>query len=240
MPCKKCSQPVDVENDSYTVCRGRCSQRFHSQCADITADTIRALRCRNVIFLCDDCLVEFGSIRYRQPSELLELPQIMDEVTELKTKVTQIVEMLSEGNRKLPSGDTGLRKYSTPVSSKPSLSGTLSSRNDSSAFQRDSTEFDTTNGRHSFALVLSNINSRVTDDEIDLLVSRSLGATESDSFEVTKLVPRWKVCAELDYVSFKIVLDEKWRRAAFSASTWPKPIRFREFVNRQPVTWSPT
>lgn len=240
MPCKKCSHPIDAKTDTFTVCQGRCSKTFHAHCVGLTADTVRAL-CKNVIWLCDDCLVEFGSVRYREKNECMEQqqpPHIIKDVAELKTQVARIIEMLSEAKQKPSTENISFIRHSTPVSSEPSTK--ISSCSDSSSFSPSRKDDHSTIVRdHSFSLVLSNIDNRVTDHEIGLLVSQSLGTKESDNVRVTKLVPRWKVCEEMDYVSFKVVLDEKWRDAALSVSTWPQQIRYREFVNRRAVTWHP-
>ena len=51
-------------------------------------------------------------------------------------------------------------------------------------------------------------------------------------------MPKWKNAITIDYVSFKVVLDCNLKTNAMTASTWPRRVKFREFVNRQ-STWRP-
>lgn len=244
MPCKKCSLPIDPENELFTRCSGRCSQPFHALCVeDFSADTARALKCRNLIWLCDDCLVEFGSNRYREVDEDPHQQQLMNEITELKVQVAEISGMLSDVQlTRSTEGECSRNfvKHSTPVSNKSPNSTTMHALIHRPPSQGEKNECSTIDDGRSFSLMLSNINNRVTDGEINQLVSRSLGTAESDIVKVTKLVPRWKDCEELEYVSFKVVLDRKWKNAALNASTWPKQVRYREFVDRRAVAWSPS
>lgn len=91
MQCKKCSESINVKTDAIVRCKGRCCEAFHAHCVGLTPDTIRSF-CRNIIWLCDDCLVEFGKVRY-QPIECIQQPvEIMKEITELKAEITDIKE----------------------------------------------------------------------------------------------------------------------------------------------------
>lgn len=142
---------------------------------------------------------------------------------------------------KQPVESTYSRLHSTPVSSCMSLDASKV-RSDSGDPFRKKDGCSTMNRDHVFSFVLSNIGNRVTEHDIDVLVSQSLKMTKSDYVEVTKLVPRWKSCKKLDYISFKVVLDEKWKSSALNVSTWPRKIKIREFVSRlnHDTSWYPT
>lgn len=71
------------------------------------------------------------------------------------------------------------------------------------------------------------------------MVSDSLCAPEEECSTITKLVPKTKNLKDLDYISFKIVLSSKWKEPALTAATWPKGVKFREFINRRGDTWKP-
>ena len=92
----------------------------------------------------------------------------------------------------------------------------------------------------SFSLLLTNIDRCVTEKEIASLVSESLGAPEPECVNVTKLVPNWKNCEDLDYISFKVILHDRWKTLAMSSSAWPKNVKIREFIHRNKDTWKPT
>lgn len=141
----------------------------------------------------------------------------------------------------LPSPENTYRlRHSTPVSS-PCLRGGTNC-----AYECFQTDISESNEQHSrsemsktFELFLTNIDKYVTENEISLMVSRCLGINSTNIFDVKKLVSNSRDFCKLDYVSFKIALDEHQRTLAMNESTWPKGVKFREFVNRHSNTWKP-
>lgn len=71
------------------------------------------------------------------------------------------------------------------------------------------------------------------------MVRRSVGIEKDEEVDILKLVPRWKKESLLDYASFKVVLNMKWKTVVMNPDTWPSGIKFREFLNFGRNTWSP-
>lgn len=245
MLCKKCTHSIDMKTECFTVCEGNCSGAYHAHCVGLSEAAVSVIK-KNIIWLCDICLESFHAERFQ---ELIECKQdaehsgpkveIIKEINELKIQISNITTMLSGYSRRSTLEESlPLHQVSTPLSSPDALNEVL--RESSANHTNEGIACTSTERQHSFSLLLSNVNSCVTEQDIDSLVSKSLGITDIDNRTVTKLVPKWKPCEELDYISFKVVLDEKWKTAALRSSTWPPTIKFREFINRQRCTWYPS
>lgn len=89
-----------------------------------------------------------------------------------------------------------------------------------------------------FSLLLTNIDVSATENDIHRMASQAIGIHYPERIAVTKLVSKWK-CHKVDFVSFKIVFDLKFKSRAMNASSWPRNIQFREFVYRSKNTWKP-
>lgn len=234
--CGKCALLIDINVDSYTVCEGRCYKSFHIKCANLREADLYVLS-GNILWMCDGCLPDFHRYRAKKvtdsATETSPAASIEDEVMNLKSTVAGIVETLSGMMQK-----TGpIAPYSsTPVSSTRLLDGTVETLDNTNENEKTG---EPPEEQRNFVLYLTRIDRCATESDVSRLVSRSLSAPASDCNNIVKLVPRWKDVNTMDYVSFKIVLNEKWKPTALLPSTWPKRIRFREFVNRLDDTWSP-
>lgn len=93
--------------------------------------------------------------------------------------------------------------------------------------------------KDTFSLFLSNIHSYANISDVECMVRKSIGIEDEEEIKVSKLVPSWKDVSQLEYVSFKIVLNVRWKKTALSLSTWPTGIKFREFVCLSRTIWSP-
>lgn len=238
--CKKCALPVDI-NKPFTVCEGRCAQSFHGECANLTESELCVLS-TNIIWMCDGCLKEF--FRYREKSfvdattNTSLYTSVEDEIKELKSTVADIVDALA---KVVPRTKPIAPLSSTPVTPVPVSSLELFDGTDEMLdSEQERTQVSPhTEDRRNFALYLTRIDKWSTELDIHRMVCRSLAAPSSVCKEVVKLVPKWKDISMLDYVSFKIVLDGKCKSLAMQQSTWPKGIKFREFVNQLNETWKP-
>ncbi|XP_029731753.2 uncharacterized protein LOC115268007 [Aedes albopictus] len=154
------------------------------------------------------------------------------DVDELKAKVASILSVITshENNH----SDTRIC-HSTPNSSRQKEEGTSEIAH---AFDTASRLPDSICDDENFDLLLTNIDGSVSEEDVHLMISRCLGTFENERINVRKLVPRWVDCSALDYVSFKIVLNRKWKSAAMMSSTWPGNIRFREFKKLR-CPWKP-
>lgn len=69
--------------------------------------------------------------------------------------------------------------------------------------------------------------------------STKMCTSNEDCLKVVKLVSRRTDCRLLDYISFKVILKDRWKDLALSNSTWPNGIEFREFECRRKNAWKP-
>lgn len=244
--CKKCALAVNVDNDLYTVCEGNCAKYFHAACVGITEDDLCALS-GNIIWMCDACMALFCRMRERMHADASTNTEsshesalsVEDQLNDVKCAVKEIADMLSKVIPK-PNVPAPICQ-STPVSSpKP-----LDRPNDMVTGERVQPEPEVSQCSmqmpecETFSLYLSNVDSSATENDISVLISRSLNVPLSCCNDVVKLVPKNKNVSVLEYVSFKAVLRTDLKPLALSASTWPKRIRYREFVNRMNETWKP-
>lgn len=251
MDCPKCSKPVNIKTDIFVVCGGRCCERFHAHCVGLNQATVDVL-INNVMWFCNECLSTLSTLLFQTDEcqacdgdhvkkhtgpKATEEGQIMSEISILKCQVSDIVKTLEDFAQKMHDTSSP-RQSSTPITSSKALDEIFIGLEASCSV--GSNINSGAKAKQSFSLLLSNIDNRVTEREIDTLVCNSLGITGlGETHNVTKLVSRWKSCEEMDYISFKVVLDNKWRSIALDASTWPQYIRCREFVSKHRTTWYP-
>lgn len=238
MDCSKCSQRIN-STDLYTVCEGRCAERFHIQCVSVSEDQLCAFT-KNIIWMCDACMKDFWKYRERPAlegnSEADET--VRDAINELKNKVADITKTLDLIALKETSSSIRMApRHSTPISSKLHNGSNVeyvSSHHEG----RSDTQTSHRSTDPTFALFMTNIDSQVTEEEIGVMVCQCLAISSTECFAVTKLVPRGRPCSLLDYISFKVVISQHLKSRALSESTWPRGVRFREYENRQ-NTWKP-
>lgn len=229
--CKQCITHIDTMKGLYTVCEGRCARRFHASCVGLSESDLCALS-NNIIWICDECMLEFCKARDTVPdsprAHLSSTSSVAAELNELRCQVAKITDAISKiADQISPSVPTvPTQRHSTPVSS-PSPSNNVSTR----TIKHCDDE--------SFSFVLSNIDCSATETDITRLVTHSLCVSEPECLKVAKLVPKWKNCDDMDYISFKIVIDKRWKETVLNAKTWPRNVKFREFVNRLNDTWKP-
>lgn len=220
--CKKCTTDIDVMNGLYTICEGRCARRFHASCVGVSEADLCALS-KNMIWICDECMDEFCKAR----DGTLNSPRahstasIAVELDMLKTAVTRINDAIARISHIIGPSDP-MQRHSPPVSSidtfhmdEPPVVSTPKSSNNTNV-QTSNQSCD-----ESFSLVLSNIDCNVTEGEIVSLVSSSLSVPGPECINVTKLVPRWKQNEKLDFISFKVVLNIRWKQIAMNKTNWP-------------------
>lgn len=239
--CGKCSVMIDINADLYTVCEGMCAKSFHAECVSVTETDLCALS-SNIIWICSPCMTVFRRMRERVSTDVAtntDTPKSMlDDISELKTTVADIVCTLSKITQTNSDLNTP-HHCSTPISLLKVFDGT----NEvvcSSTTQDEILDLSTEAPDNDvFALYLTNIDKCATVNDISLMVSQQLGVPLSDCGDVVKLIPKWRNTKTFDYVSFKITLKKHLKTSALDASTWPRGVKFREFVNRPYDAWKP-
>lgn len=249
MDCKKCRLSVRTKDQPYLYCNGLCAAIYHATCAELNEVELAAVSPpnKNSFWLCDECLAEFVQWRKERCEKKLEPVALVNsepkcvlqrDVDDLKNKVESILSALASYTN---CHADSLSQHSTPNSSQPSgFELKEANLNSEGSFVSDAANQlpNSVDEDDNFSLLLTNIDGSVSEEDVRRMVYRCLGVRENECKTVRKLVPRWVDCTTLDFVSFKIVLDRKWKSPAMMSSTWPNNIKFREFKKRL-CTWKP-
>lgn len=222
---------------------------------------------KNVLWMCDSCICEHKQTKNsvtpqshdnscdvgKQP--ISRTTSIEDDIRELKTNVSEILRAIAS-NSNIPktislsatsasSASNDINSDpSTPVSSHSSHNGSIVCGCISSTLRGDDQQQPPRQPQSimndsEFALLITNVDVSVSERDIQRMASRAIGIQDPEHIGVTKLVSKWK-CRKLDYISFKLVFDLKFKSRAMNSMTWPKNIKFREFVQRNNDVWRPT
>lgn len=246
MQCNKCMHTIDRKRERYTVCEGKCAKRYHAKCVGLSEATVCALFSKNILWMCDECLMDFcnsrdGNVDSQEADTCCTHQSTCEaEIEELKIKVNDIMEalgtMVFETTQQQL--DRQKQQHSTPVSSPVHSSHLLHGTRDTSACATMSDDSSPmSDSGETFSLFVTNIDRNATDLDVKNLACKCLNAVDRSQVRVRRLVSKQNE-NELDYVSFKIDFDKNWKALALKPSTWPKNVRFRAFENRCTV-WKP-
>lgn len=244
MECDKCYSSIDARSEPFVVCEGDCSKSYHAHCVELLESHTVSLAATNILWMCDICLDQFYK-RRRGLSLDKSLHHAHDSSTkietalvDIKSRIDLIVDTLSSASVQSSSGipaqsstplsSTELQDCSSPACKRNSNSEMTSFLSAPSIHQKDT-----------YSLFLSNIDSFATESDIECMVRQSIGIENEEGVNVVKLVPRWKDVSQLEYASFKVVLNVKWKHKALKPCTWPAGIKFREFVCFNRPVWRP-
>lgn len=238
MECGKCNSSVDARSQSFVVCEGECSKCYHVDCVGLTEAHTECIAINNILWMCDLCLDRF----YKTRSAPLDKPQpecstpVESELAGIKSQINDIMNTLSVLMSKSLVNVT--LDSPTPISSTKLIDGNNeefenNSNPEESCLKASDLEKET------FALFLTNVDSYVTEREIEEMVRKSIRLTTDEKITVFKLVPKWIDIDSIDYASFKIVLNARWKTISLNSSTWPSGIKFREFVSLRGRAWRP-
>lgn len=249
--CNKCSLHIDARVDLFTVCEGDCACHYHANCVGLSENDIIALKA-NIIWLCDNCMNAFLRARDgRNNEERVEsIPHddmlnskagktsIEEEVRELKHTVTEIMKTMNKFST-FDSTTGPPLIHSTPVASSSLQDGT--NMNGTELNNDESVRQQCRNKDRNFALLLTNIDASVDECDVYRMVTQALSfeAHNREYIDVVKLASRWNSHYAPDFISFKVIMDDRWRSKAMDPSTWPKGVKFREFIRKRIVTWKP-
>lgn len=238
--CKKCSQSINVITEPYSVCEGECACSFHIGCVGLSEDDLCTMAVKtNMVWMCDTCLNKFRRMSYGMCRRTCDLPNekpIDEQVRDLKITVTGILETLSKIVPTDVASDRALL-HSTPLST--NLPCDAMNTSDMDVNNVESIRHREYTDGEDFSLFISNIESSVSERDIHRMVSLALNTPEPEHIDVSKLVSKWNQRQPPDFISFKVTLDKKWKAHAMNPLIWPKYVKFREFIERQNVTWRP-
>lgn len=181
--------------------------------------------------MCEACLPAFNDWKNAQQksSPSADISHIISELAGLKTQVSSIVDKL-QLNSSIPNDEfvaSASLRDTTPIASETNTYLDLVvERNQMQQSYGNETVLDDTNNLNDrcFSLLLTNIDNKTSESDIEKMVYRCLGAPVGDCVNIVKLVSKRIDCRLLDYISFKVVLKRKWKELAMHASTWPNGI----------------
>ena len=81
-----------------------------------------------------------------------------------------------------------------------------------------------------FWLYLSGFQPKITDNDVEKIVSRCLET--DDPVNVIRLVPKGKDVSNMTFVSFKIGLPPTLKSLALNSESWHDGLMFREFIDQ--------
>lgn len=240
--CKKCTQNVDAHTEQFTVCEGECACLFHANCVGLSEDDLCTFALKtNIIWMCDECMVKFrrmsGGTWLTSSADSIKGKAIDDEIRDLKTTVAGILETLSK-LAATPVLNDRAPLHSTPVSTNMQFDEMTTSDTDASNVGNEQQSSQYTE-RDDFSLFISNIDSSVSERDIQRMVCLALNTPDPEHIDVSKLVSKWNNSHPPDFISFKVTLNKKWKDQAMNPLIWPKYVKFREFFTRHNVTWRP-
>lgn len=214
--CNACKIEICAE-DVVVTCEGLCDDHriFHAKCVGLSYDEGCACLHSNIFWMCDGCrdLIEKG--RFRNALEQNSTYATQKEVNCLKSDVERISKLITQ--------------FSTYPSKHPQEPHHVEPSCPLSSTKINEADHANEHTDEDVEVFVSNITLDVTDNEIEEMVCESTGARNVRSFKC--LVPAWKDTLTMNYVSFKVAIDAKFRNAALKRSNWPVGVRCREFRN---------
>lgn len=220
--CQKC-KTICCPGETVVVCEGFCEdvRRFHAACVGLSNEEGDVCLYRNILWMCDDCRDLMENVHFRSSINAIkslkkpvvsEVESIKWEIAKMSAKLNQIDETIgSLTNASSTSLNAAL--FSPPVDV-PLLSSAEIVTASSSAELREHRN----RREDTFNLYLSNIATDVTEEMIcEVLCIDKIHA-------INCLKPTWRDTSTMDFISFKVEIDEKHRRKALSSTNWPKGI----------------
>lgn len=102
--CNKCNLTIN-QNDNSISCAGKCDNRFHNKCVNLTTkDYVLVQNCNNLKWFCDHCLLHFELILNFKTEIASIKTQVTTELNEFRSiinnRCTNLSENFSETNKK--------------------------------------------------------------------------------------------------------------------------------------------
>lgn len=233
--CSACKLEFRTE-DIVVSCDGQCEDRrsFHAKCMGLSYDEGCACLHPSIFWMCDSCRDYIAKGRFRKTATDKNSNEYAakSDFDILKTEVKLMSETLSKVEKKLTAEPRTSIRHHENLPCPDNQSIPLAS---SSVYVSEMTANSCTDPIN---LYVTNIATDVTEDELKLMVCESIGAEEVLS--VKRLVPPWKNVSMLDYVSYKVSVEAKFRNSALKRSNWPREVWCREFRDYSNIAWRPS
>lgn len=238
--CDHCGTSVETEND-HIACMGFCDQVTHIKCAKLNPPFVRNIQERsNLFWMCRQCAHLMNMTRFKRAMSSIggAISSITDNHDE---RLTDLKQAISDNGKQIErlSRKVTVKTGSTPLSSrfaggqptpkrpreehskdpKPLLGGTKAVPSCAVLTVPPPKEL--------FWLYLSRIHPSVKSEAVMSLAKDCLLC--EDPIKVVPLVKKNADMASMNFISFKVGIDVKYRDAALDPATWPQGIVFREF-----------
>ncbi|XP_053686338.1 uncharacterized protein LOC128746026 [Sabethes cyaneus] len=256
MACHRCKKTVTASD--RIVCQGFCGATFHVICAKVDDPVREALGIggNNVFWMCDPCAELFSSGHFRalltdfdgKCSSFMPkaIQSMRDDIDKLHTALTALTAKVdAKPNANTPyatpipwpnvTRSTGLQSTpkrrrgnsGNPVS--PPSTMTVNTYGTKAAHTIRTVNLHRKQDEDMAWIYLSAFHPSTTEKEIASLVTECLALHAGDQPKVVKLVPTGKDPATLNFVSFKIGVNQQFKDKALCCETWPENVRFRLF-----------
>lgn len=238
--CKQCSLPV-IGLDNMK-CHGFCSQLVHLKCIGWKRPNMDFVNQNdNLLWLCNDCLNILDCVKANGTIPAVQevfakaveqsLQQVSSQINDIKTAIMSIQGTSSTA---APQAWPALKRARAEVDRSPRVKHSGELMVGTKLLDSTSKLIRTVpKPEAKFWLYLSRIDPGVSEDDVITLVQECLKC--DDTIVVRKLLKKDADLASLQFISFKVGLNIKYKNAALNTSTWPSGILFREFEDlRQP------
>ncbi|XP_055523178.1 uncharacterized protein LOC129717333 [Wyeomyia smithii] len=257
MTCKRCKKKVS--DADAVICRGYCGASFHAICVNVDVPLRQHLgQYRNNLFwLCDGCSLLFSNAHFR--ALMSGFDQKISALPDAVQSMQGEIEKLNSNLKALSAKVDGIPITPTPFSSPnpwPAIHRTNRAAQSAKRLRDsdgksvnvavDSIKMGTKAAtaipsicldprlEDDFVWVyLSAFHPNTTERQVASLVTDCLELATNTKVKVVILVPKGKDLNSLNYVSFKIGLNERFKEKALSCDSWPEHIRFRQFEDNR-------
>ncbi|XP_055524673.1 uncharacterized protein LOC129718196 [Wyeomyia smithii] len=237
--CDQCAKPAQADGDNIR-CMGFCNQIAHVMCAKMNSSFLKILRERkNLFWMCDECVKLMKMTRFKEAMSSVScaVSSTQDRHAEALSELKQAIKANGEHVEKL--SKKVIETASTPLSSRneareppkkrrreeqTKTNPPLLVRTKSSSSQ---TIMTVSPPKELFWLYLSRIHPSVKTEAIVELAKESLQCNEP--IKVIPLLKRNADLSTMNFISFKVGMDKKYRDIALDVETWPRGVVFREF-----------
>lgn len=245
--CKQCSEVIAYGADCI-ACEGFCKNVFHADCVKLKREDIMTYRqSLNFWWLCDQCI---GPMRKHRNNRLIfnekmptaepttpkcaDISRIDGELAVLKEQIVSLHQSLAQvTTSRVETSEVEEPKASRPLAQSSLLSLPEIEQSPKPVVGCCNSVAQERYPNDRFWIFMTRVKNNVTEQQIMKLVADSLGTEDA---VVKKLVPPWKDTSSMPYVSFKVGVNERFKRIALLPATWPTGLCFREFRD---YIWEP-
>lgn len=256
--CGRCCLSISALEERIT-CDGCCETEYHLSCTKLNVYDLR--RCTendNLLWLCDQCLWSFrkrSNASNNQDSESSKendtdkqvesslestIHLLQSDVAEMKQSLSEFKSLITTSQIASPRS-IHPRSSSTPLETDNAVERNHTVKNNrtntSQLLVGSNNRTTSMNATGKFWIYFTKVAKHVSVDAMKTMVSNSLNLV--DPPDVTKIVPLWSNHEDLRYISFKVGVDQCYKKKALEESTWPTGLFYREFIQRESLYWEP-